>query len=657
MPTSIFEELNPSQREAVETSEGRILVLAGAGSGKTRVIVYRTAYLIQELGVPPEGVVGLTFTNKAAREMKSRLAALLGPGLSRQVTFATFHSFALQFLRRHIGRLGYTKSFSIYDERDMDRLMKQAARECLDHSGELPPLGPIRNSVYQAFQQDPLHRDKLQFQNPLSKQIFFQLQQTLRAYNALNFDHLITLSAELLLSHPDILAQTRSQIRYLMIDEYQDTNPAQFRLAELLAANLCVVGDDDQAIYGWRGADVANILHFHADKMITLRENYRSTPQIVEAAGSVIAKNQKRYPKALMSMQPSGPLIQIFHAPDDEKEASAVVQKLLHIKTEHHLRWNDFAILYRSNSLSRQIEKALLQASYVEEGRWKRGIPYEVIGGLEFTERAEIKDVTAFLRVIANPLDQEALLRIINVPRRGVSDAFLDLLTQQARTTNQPLWNILQDISSREALFQRHLKGVAGITQLLEILETYKRQFDRGSFADTLQQFLSDIDYEKAILDDVKSETMRQFKRDNVQECVHALRAYEQTAPISEQSLAHFLSETLLGQASFISARHATSSITNQVQLITFHSAKGLEFTACFVIGLEDHILPHERAEGTTGIEEERRLFYVAMTRAKKWLTLSMAQSRMSLGKPRITQPSRFLFDIPKELLEVTSYL
>lgn len=645
-----MQELNAPQRQAVTTTEGRVLVLAGAGSGKTRVITYRIAHLIQEKGVSPSAILGLTFTNKAAAEMRERLQAKIGAAQSSQVTLSTFHSFCMQVLRKEIEKLGYTPHFSLYDERDMDRVTSGLVREMLGCEGELPSLATTKQKLAEAIQKGG-KAEELSWKDAFTRQLYEKLQSTLRAYNAVSFDHLIQLTIRLFEEHPDVLLRYQERYRYLMIDEYQDTNPAQFRLAELLASryqNLCVVGDDDQSIYGFRGASVSNILHFRADHTIRLEQNYRSTPTILEAANRVIEKNQGRHQKRLWSSAPKGEPIEIFNAPTDTEEAAAVVKRLLQAKEEGR-KWKEMAILYRSNALSRSLEMALLSASYKKGDQWVRGIPYEVFGGLEFGERSEIKDLLAFLRALSNPLDQEALLRIINVPRRGIGDEFLDLLTQKNRLEGIPLWDLLAAIEEGGLSFSSHPRGVQGVKQFVSLMRRARKRFEEEPLAETLLWFLEEVRYKKAIDEEVKSEKMRAFKWENVQECVNALASYEQDEAEGDKSLSGFLSQTALAKQSF--SRHLQKAGEDKVQLMTLHSAKGLEFPLCFLVGLEDHILPHEKSAQETGLEEERRLFYVGLTRAKERLTLSMARSRMRMGKASPTNPSRFLFEIPKELL------
>lgn len=631
---SVNSLLNPPQQKAVETVQGRVLVLAGAGSGKTRVIVHRIAHLI-ERGVSPGAILGLTFTNKAAEEMRHRVEEMIGK-VGKEVTLCTFHSFCMRILRKEIENLGYTREFSLYDERDMHRLIQQLTREMLGHEGELPSLAPTKAALAEAANQG-LDAEEITWHDTFSKDLYLRLNSSLRAYNAVSFDSLITLVIQLFEGHPQVLAKYQERFRYLMIDEYQDTNPAQFRLAELLAGkyqNLCVVGDDDQSIYGWRGAEVKNILNFKADHVIKLEQNYRSTSCILGAANAVIKNNQNRHAKSLWSASQNAEPIEVFNAPTDAEEAAAIVSRLLYYKEKGFL-WKDMAILYRSNAFSRQLEINLMQAPWQNsDGKWMRGIPYEVFGGLEFAERAEIKDLLAFLRVIANPLDQEALLRIINVPRRGISDSYLDELTKVNRAQNIPLWDLLVKEEKK------------AVKAFVELIEEAKRRFKNPPFHEALQWLIEKINYKKAIEEDVKSEKMRAFKWENVQECVNAL------AESKEESIQDFIRATTLNRQ----IQGNKKTVDNKVHLMTFHSAKGLEFPICFLAGLEDGILPHEKSMMQTGLEEERRLFYVGLTRAQKHLILSMARVRLKMGKAHPTNPSRFLYEIPKDLFKVTDH-
>lgn len=638
--------LNKDQRRAIETTEGRVLVLAGAGSGKTRVIVHRIAHLIHQRNVQPEAILGLTFTNKAAREMRHRVAALLSKEISDKVTLSTFHSFCLKVLRAEIHHLGYTSDFSLYDEADMRRMLMQLARNLLQHEGELPSIDPIAALISKARSQG-LSPAQVDWKDNLSRELYERLVSCMRAYNAVDFDSLLFLTVELFERFPEVLRTYQQRYRYIMIDEYQDTNGVQYRLAEMLCAahhNLCVVGDDDQSIYGWRGAEIKNILQFSGATVIKLQQNYRSLPAILEAANRLISHNSERHDKALFSAASEREPIVLFHAPTPEDEASAIVQRLLWLKKEKNLKWGDFAILYRSNILSRPLEMALIQGMWQESSGWKRGIPYEVFGGTELYARSEIKDLIAYLRLIANSRDEEALLRIINVPRRGISDKTLETLTEHNRQHHIPLWQL---ISSRPDLPDRAAKAVA---QFVQLIEEAKEKFRQGSLKDSLEWLIEKIQYRKAIEEEVKSDDARTFKWQNVQSCVEAMKNYEETT--EKPTLKDFLATCALDERQFSKEAHGE----NRVHLMTFHSAKGLEFEACFLIGLEDQIIPHERSVNENRLEEERRLLYVAITRAKKYLTLSMAKQRIRYGKEEECAPSRFLFELPKELLKVVSW-
>lgn len=645
--------LNENQERAVKTVTGRVLVLAGAGSGKTRVIVHRIAHLIRHHNVNPQAIVGLTFTNKSAAEMRHRVEDLIGTSFAKQVTLSTFHSFCMQILRKEIDKLGYTRDFSLYDERDLERIIQHLAKEMLGVERDLPSLASTRAAIAHAANQGGSEQSVKSWHDQFSKDIYSRLQTTLRAHNAVNFDNLINLTTRLFEEHADVLDRFQERYRYLMIDEYQDTNPAQFRLAELLSQkykNLCVVGDDDQSIYGWRGAQIANILEFKADHIIKLEQNYRSTPTILEAANAVIHNNKNRHDKKLWCQESTEEPIEVFNAPTEADEANAVIERLIKYRKKG-FRWKDMAILYRSNALSRNLEISLINASWKQDDNWVRGIPYEIFGGLEFSERSEIKDLLSYLRVIANQKDQEALLRILNVPRRGVSDTFLDELTKMNRSSNILLWDLLEEVAHGKISFPHHPRGMVGIKSFVDLIHRAKSRFANPPLNEALIWLLEEINYKKAIEEDVKSDKMRDFKWENVMECVNALTQYELE---NEPILQDFVASTALARPNF--ATHVQKTNEDKVQLMTLHSAKGLEFPICFIVGLEDHILPHEKSREVTGIEEERRLFYVGITRARKNLILSMSRARMRMGKAEPTNPSRFLFEIPKHLLKATSY-
>lgn len=655
---SLLNSLNPQQRQAVESVEGRVLILAGAGSGKTSVLTARMAYLIAHHEVAPSALLGLTFTNKAAQEMRDRVASLIEPTAARQITLSTFHSFCHKVLRTHIGQLGYTSQFSIYDENDIQRVIKVIVRDILGHEGSLPSIAPTVRAIA-AARNKGLKAEEIEgtgsgWHDQFVQQVYQRLQASLRAHNALDFDSLLLLTVELFEKHPDILQRYHERFRYIMIDEYQDTNPVQARLALLLSAkhgNLCVVGDDDQSIYGWRGAEVKNILHFEGATVIKLEQNYRSTNTILQAANNVISNNPGRHAKKLWSAMGEGEPITVFHALNEVEEAESVVFRVAHLKEKLHLRWRDIAILYRSNALSRQFELALMKFFRKEGNGWVRGIPYEVFGGLEFYERREVKDLLAYMRVMANPCDEEAMLRIINQPRRGIGETTLDVLTSYNRSRGIPLWEVLLKVSGggcSELTPVVKGKALRGIKEFVAILEELAPQFINGGMGEALKALITRIGYEQALEEEVDNPVQLQAKIDNVYELVSALEEHAQNE--ENPSLSDFLSNNALDNRPMRQQQHGQSE--DKVNLMSFHSAKGLEFAACFLVGLEDHIIPHERCrEEKSGIEEERRLMYVALTRSKKFLTLSMARRRKRFGQDIDTRPSRFLQEIPKELL------
>lgn len=645
--------LNPEQQLAVRTVEGRVLILAGAGSGKTRVLTERMAHLITDHRVAPGSILGLTFTNKAAEEMRQRLSKLVPKKVAREVTLCTFHSFCMAILREEIHHLGFTNEFSLYDEKDVERLIKLIARDILEHEGDLPSLSTTLQAISQANNKGvaitTAPNSNSKWHDSFNQQIFTRLQDSLRAYNAVDFDHLLTLAVELFEKHPSVLERYQDRFRFIMIDEYQDTNPVQFRLAELLSSkyrHLCVVGDDDQAIYGWRGADIKNILSFDQATVIKLEQNYRSTNTILKAANYLISRNAERHPKALWSERGEGSLIEVFVAPSEHEEAEAVAARIAKLKAQFEIPFNEIAVLYRSNTLARSIEIALMKQRWQDGSEWVTGIPFEVSGGLEFYERKEVKDLLAYLRVILNPLDQEAILRVINQPRRGIGEKTLDFLTAKSRKSNIPLWTMLKSGANGEFKEETPLKAQQGLASFVSILEEAKTRFKTGELNQSLDWLIDNIHFKKAIEEDVKSEKMRAFKWENIEEFRESLKNYQGT-------LRDFVSNMTLDMQA---GKFANGQQVDKVQLMTFHSAKGLEFEACFLIGIEDQIIPHEKSLKETGIEEERRLMYVALTRAKKWLTLSMTKQRKSKGVETSRRPSPFLFEIPKELLKPTAW-
>jgi len=659
----MFAFLNPEQQKAIQAIHGKVLILAGAGSGKTSVLACRIAHLIEHHQIPPQAILGLTFTNKAAKEMRERVARFTNPKAASLVHLCTFHSFCMQFLRKEIHHLGFTATFSLYDEHDVKRVLTHIVRHSLEHEGELPSLQSTLQKIThsQNLGQRSIIPDTQDqsWYSSFTKDLLHRLHTCMRSYNAVDFNGLLTLTTQILEEFPQVRKRYQHQYQYLLIDEYQDTNPVQYQLADLLSqhhGNLCVVGDDDQSIYGWRGAEVKNILHFPYDTQIKLEQNYRSTSHILHTANHLIAHNKERHDKALWSAQETGEPIILFHAPSEIEEAQSIAQRILWYRKHYQLQWKDFAILYRSNALSRSFETALLQAAWEENGAWKRSIPYEVFGGTEFYERAEVKDLLSYLRVLANPQDEEALLRIVNVPRRGISEKCLDALTQHQRQHQQSLWDLLQDPAPLTHILSQ--KALQGISTFTAIMQQAKQNFLTLPMQDAFTKLIEAIDYKKAIKEEAKSDKMREFKWDHVMSCIDAIASYEEEKrkdPLDPiPSLQDFLGCTLL--QTHAGPKKTKNHINDKVHLMTIHSAKGLEFDVCFIVGMEDHLMPHEKSYKDTGLEEERRLLYVAITRAKKHLIFSMSRERRRMGKITPSQPSRFLFEIPKDRIKIVSY-
>ena len=663
-----FSTLNSEQQRAVQQIDGRLLILAGAGSGKTRVLTYRIAYLLSHCNVEPESILGLTFTNKAAAEMRHRLAGMVGQKLAKRVILSTFHSFCLRILRKEIHRLGFTSQFTLYDEEDIRRLTTSIARQLLDHESQLPSISTAMAAITRARSAstsvDGLEEDESEWHGEFTRKLYQGLEAALRAYNAVDFDGLLGLTVKLFQEHQDVLSAYQERYQYIMVDEYQDTSPIQYQLVDLISkhhGNLCVVGDDDQSIYGWRGADVRNILEFEKATVVKLEQNYRSANGILKAANAVIGNNSERHGKSLWSAKGEGDPIEIFHAPTEANEAHSVVCRINKLREQKGLKWKDIAILYRSNALSRQMEMALMKFTWRRGNDWVKGVPYQIFGGLSFYERKEVKDIVGYLRVIVNPLDQQALLRTINQPRRGIGETALDRLTSVNRSKNEPLWHVLQAASQGETSYQGNSIEVAsraagGVKDYVQLIEEAQHKFKEEPLPEAMKWLLDRIQYQKAIAEEVKSEKMRAIKWENVQELVSAAAEYEMSEELDHTaSLEDFMVTTSLGEDNNFK-RNELKEQNNHVSLMTFHSAKGLEFPACFLVGLEDHIIPHERSLKEGSLEEERRLMYVGMTRAMQHLTCSMAQQRLRMGKPMAGKPSRFLFEIPKDLMQVTSW-
>jgi len=642
--------LNEQQRAAVECVEGPLLLLAGAGSGKTRVITCRIAYLLLVKKVPAKNLLAVTFTNKAAREMKERVVEMVGKKAVKGMVIATFHSLCVRILKEEIERLGFKGNFSIYGTSDQLSIIRVILQE-LDLDGQkfdaeriLWKISDAKNALIEPKDyRVRFHEDE----EYMAAQVYPRYQKALKAYNAIDFDDIIMLAVKLLREFPEVLEKFRQRYRYLMVDEYQDTNAAQYRLMQLLAGghrNLCVVGDDDQSIYGWRGADLGNILNFEQDfpgtTVIKLEQNYRSTGNILGAANAVIKNNRKRKEKALWTSGGSGRAIE-YHLCEDGEDEARMVMELIHAeKFREERQYSDFAILYRTNVQSRAFEEQL---------RYEN-IPYVLIGGQQFFDRKEVKDAVAYLKVLVNEKDEVNLLRILNYPKRGIGETTADRLIRHSTETGVGLWGVLKNAGELDELPERAREAIAGF---VEMLGRYRHRFARkGELARTVREFFEEIGLEQAIYkaNDDPQKARRQVE--NLEEVVSAVASFEERD--EDPDLPGFLEKVSLLDDHLDSSRDKEKKLArNAVTLMSLHSSKGLEFPCVFLVGMEEEFLPHKKSlTETFDVDEERRLCYVGITRAREHLVLLGALQRKKYGKllPRVQ--SRFLAEIPQELLE-----
>lgn len=632
--------LNPQQAEAVINTEGPMLIMAGAGSGKTKVLTCRVANLLQK-GVRPYRILAITFTNKAAAEMRERVNNMSGPA-AKDVWLFTFHAFCARFLRMEIDKLpGYGGNFAIYDTADSQNLIKQILKEMnLDDkrfqpSGILSRISNAKNALQDAA---AFARQAGDFYEQKVADIYSRYEQKLQLNNALDFDDLLMLSIKLLQENKEVREKYQDRFDYLLVDEYQDTNHAQYLLTKFLAAkhrNICVVGDADQSIYGWRGADIQNILDFEKDypdaKVIKLEQNYRSTQIILDAANAVIENNTGRKPKNLWTENKSGADIIYFQAVDERDEARFVIEQLQNLQRTENKKLGDMAILYRTNTQSRIFEEMLI----------KSGISYNMVGGLKFYERKEIKDIIAYLRVIFNPADSLSLLRIINVPKRGIGDASLAKIQAYAATNNVSLFEAVSNAAAIDGLSSRF---VSKLDDLAGIIFELMNLAGEAPVEDLIDRVLRDTGY----LEELENERtpQAQSRIDNLHELISV--AQEFAASEEENNLENFLAHVAL-----VSDIDDTELGEDAITLMTLHSSKGLEFPVVFLVGMEEGLFPHARTlMDETEIEEERRLCYVGITRAKEKLFLSSTKMRTIYGNTVTYPPSRFLQEIPARLVK-----
>ncbi|MDA8169850.1 MAG: UvrD-helicase domain-containing protein [Nitrospiraceae bacterium] len=632
--------LNPAQREAVMSTEGPLLVLAGAGSGKTRVITMRAAYIIH-LGVPAGSIVAVTFTNKAAREMKERVGRMLETKKKPPIV-STFHSLCLNILRREIETLGYRRDFTVYDTAEQVSLLRHLLSDIRVYEKSFKPddvLATI-SRIKNEFNKKTVRSESGEFDvEAFSETVFPRYQETMRSLNVVDFDDLLLLAVRLFREHPDVLERYRERFRYLMIDEYQDTNKIQYDFIRLLAGerkNICVVGDDDQSIYGWRGANLRNILdfesHFPGARVVRLEQNYRSFGNILKAANGVIKNNKKRMEKSLRTSRGDGAKVCLYRAEDGEDEAQWVAGTISRIKYEKKIPYDDFAIIYRANTLSKPFEEALRAVR----------IPYTVVGGTSYFERKEIKDLASYLKAIANPSDDLSFLRASSAPKRGIGATTTGKLAGLAKTHSISLYEAFGRAGEVEGVGEKAARAAAGFAALLD---KYRKRFFNGSgqMGKAFRELSEEIGFNGYIGELYKSQEMALRRMENVENFIESLSRYEMAA--DKPTLQGFLEELALDGPP---EEKKDENKNFGVVLTTFHSAKGLEFPVVFIACLEEDILPHKKsALPGEGIEEERRLFYVGITRAMRELYLTCAGSRVRYGKFVPSTPSRFLEELP----------
>jgi len=648
-------ELNEPQIKAVQTTEGPVLIIAGAGSGKTRVITYRIAYMLEK-GISQSSILALTFTNKAAHEMQTRVKELTGKKL-QSLTVSTFHAFGLKVLKDEAGLLGYRNNFSVYDETDKMSLIKECLRECKIHSNKIDiyALGQHFSKIKTELVQWTENADMLP--------VYDEYQNSLKIYNAVDFDDLLTVPLWLFENHPDVLQKYRSKYRYIMVDEFQDTSIIQYRLMKLLAgsenANCCVVGDDDQSIYSWRGANYENILLFEKDfpgrVEIKLEQNYRSTSTILQAANGVISHNIGRKEKKLWSREESGRPVELFFPENESAEAGFIADQIRHLMISENFNYHDFGVLTRTNSLARNIEEAFLAEN----------IPYRVSGGTSFFQRKEIKDIISYLRVTANPDDDVSLLRIINTPRRGIGKTTVSQLNETAAKNHLSLWSSLAKLNyartqGQQGLFQDKT-AAAELEEFIMMIENFRAlMLERKSeqkipwkLSQCVRTLVDNIDYwSYLVLEHGKDEKKARWKYGNIEYFIRMIENWESDPDNLDSGLYPWLN-----RISLITRDDTEDDSKGKVNLSTIHAAKGLEFPVVFIAGAEKGLIPHEKSiceegEEAGNIEEERRLFYVAITRAREKLFITSCKKRRRMQNTIDCEISPFISEIPQELIK-----
>lgn len=653
MEPTYLSQLNPQQREAVCCTDAPSLVIAGAGSGKTRVLTTKIAFLMDAVGIQPQHIMALTFTNKAAMEMKQRIATMVGADLAMHITMGTFHSVFARILRREYKYIGYTADFTIYDSEDSKSLIKDILRSMnLDEKKQYKPssvLSRISRAKNQLLVPDQylasyIHTDQAS-NMPAIIDIYKEYQDRLRKANAMDFDDLLLQTWLLFRNHPEVTDAYQDFYHYILVDEYQDTNYAQHQIVLLLTRKrqkICVVGDDAQSIYSFRGAEISNILHFQeayqGSRLFKLEQNYRSTQTIVDAANSLIKHNNGQIPKQIFSRNPQGAPIEVFYTYSDVDEASTIVRYLSHLHVREHMPFSDMAILYRTNPQSRSLEEELR----------RRGIPYRIYGGLSFYQRKEIKDAIAYLRVCVNPLDETALHRIINYPARGIGNTTIDRVWKTASDNKISPWQVI------EQAFEYHLPTAATkkLTEFTSLIQGLRQEMSDGLDVSMLMlRILSQSGMQADIFRGATTEDLT--RQQNLQELTDSIKSFVEER--QEEGLPSGASD-YLQEVSLLTDQDEgkDKEDTERVTLMTVHASKGLEFRTVCVAGLEENLFPNQMdAEDPNKLEEERRLFYVAMTRAGEHLILTCARSRMRYGRVEFSDPCRFLSEINPSFLHL----
>ncbi|MCA0984348.1 DNA helicase PcrA [Halobacillus yeomjeoni] len=639
---ALIKGLNEQQRNAVTHTEGPLLIMAGAGSGKTRVLTHRIAYLLSEKDVSPRNILAITFTNKAAREMKDRVESLVGKD-GEKIWMSTFHSMCVRILRRDIDRIGYDRNFSILDSSDQLSVIKQVLKEFNLDPKKWDPramLGAISNSKNELMTAEDYEKQAGNMHEEQIAKIYKGYQKKLRKNQSLDFDDLIMQTLSLFDQVPEVLEYYQRRFQYIHVDEYQDTNHAQYQLVKHLASryqNLCVVGDSDQSIYAWRGADIQNILNFESDypkaRTILLEQNYRSTELILNAANNVIDNNSGRKPKRLWTDNAGGEKIHYHKAGTEREEGLFVTEKIEELVRQGRFKYEDIAILYRTNAQSRTIEETFVKA----------GVPYQMIGGTKFYDRKEIKDMLAYLRLIANPNDDLSFQRVVNEPKRGVGKTSMDKMMAYAAD---------HDISLYEAAAEVDFVGVSAkasksIMSFRKMIQNWTEQQEFLSATDMVQEVIDKTGYEEMLMNEKSIEA--QSRLENIEEFKSVTKNFEENS--EDKTLIAFLTDLAL--IADIDSMNEDPSNDDTVTLMTLHSAKGLEFPVVFLIGMEESVFPHSRAlQDEEEMEEERRLAYVGITRAEKQLFLTNAKMRTLYGRTNMNPESRFINEIPDDLVE-----